>query len=93
MWRAEVEQTLESCKKDLSAVRERRPRPHLDDKIITAWCVCVCVVCLRGRRNGLMIGALARGFQVLEDDRYLFAAIKARWWYSCVLMRWLCLGC
>jgi len=37
----------------LRAVRNRRPRPLLDDKIITAW-------------NGLMISALAKGHQVLE---------------------------
>ncbi len=37
----------------LRSVRARRPRPHLDDKIITAW-------------NGLMISALARGDQVLS---------------------------
>ena len=39
----------------IRAVRETRPRPHLDDKIITAW-------------NGLMITALARGAQVLGDE-------------------------
>lgn len=39
----------------LRAVRAQRPRPHLDDKIITAW-------------NGLMISALARGAQVLGDE-------------------------
>jgi len=42
---------------DLDRLREaraRRPRPHLDDKIITAW-------------NGLMISALAKGSQVLGE--------------------------
>jgi uncharacterized protein YyaL (SSP411 family) len=37
----------------LRAARTSRPRPHLDDKILTAW-------------NGLMISALARGAQVLN---------------------------
>jgi uncharacterized protein YyaL (SSP411 family) len=43
---------LQGCLRRLQAVRARRPRPPLDDKIITAW-------------NGLMISALAKGHQVL----------------------------
>ncbi|HWZ94062.1 MAG TPA: thioredoxin domain-containing protein [Opitutaceae bacterium] len=38
----------------LREARALRPRPHLDDKILTAW-------------NGLMISALARGAQVLNS--------------------------
>jgi uncharacterized protein YyaL (SSP411 family) len=48
----------------LRDVRAKRPRPHLDDKIITAW-------------NGLMISALARGAQVLGEREFLSAAISA----------------
>src|SRR5205085_9965124 len=48
----------------LWALRSKRPRPHLDDKIITAW-------------NGLMISAYARGAQVLSDPAYLEAATRA----------------
>jgi uncharacterized protein YyaL (SSP411 family) len=54
----------------LRAVREKRPCPHLDDKIITAW-------------NGLMISALARGAvstaECLADGResYRVAAVHA----------------
>ncbi len=48
-----AEQKLLACLEKLRVVRAKRPRPHLDDKIITAW-------------NGLMISALARGYQVLE---------------------------
>ena len=42
----------------------KRPRPYLDDKILTSW-------------NGLMISALARAYQVLEDERYLSAAVRS----------------
>ena len=51
----------------LREVRAVRPRPHLDDKIITA-------------NNGLMVSALARAHQVLGADdigNYLAAATRA----------------
>jgi uncharacterized protein YyaL (SSP411 family) len=57
----------------LMELRAKRPRPHLDDKVLTAW-------------NGLMISALAKAGQVLGDDRYAQAArravdfIRARLW-------------
>jgi uncharacterized protein YyaL (SSP411 family) len=38
----------------LREARSRRPRPHLDDKVLTAW-------------NGLMISALAKGAQVFNS--------------------------
>ncbi|MCB9500451.1 MAG: thioredoxin domain-containing protein [Deferribacteres bacterium] len=55
---------LESGRARLLAARAKRPRPLLDDKVITSW-------------NGLMISAFARGFLVLQDVRYLNAANKA----------------
>ncbi len=48
----------------LLEARARRVRPHLDDKILTAW-------------NGLMISAFAKGALVLADTRYLDAAQRA----------------
>ena len=45
-------------------VRAKRPRPHLDDKILTSW-------------NGLMISALARAGSVLGEMVYLHAAEAA----------------
>jgi uncharacterized protein YyaL (SSP411 family) len=48
----------------LREARARRPRPHLDDKIVTAW-------------NGLMISALSKGFQVLGEREYAESAVKA----------------
>ena len=61
---AEVEKILADARRKLFEVRAKRPRPHLDDKIITAW-------------NGLMISAFARAAQVLDDPAYLDAATRA----------------
>src|ERR1700720_1981293 len=60
----EVRQSLAQSRKTLLSIRAKRPRPHLDDKIITAW-------------NGLMISAYARGAQVLNEPRYLESAVRA----------------
>ena len=54
----------DQVRRKLYAARERRPRPGLDDKILTDW-------------NGLMIAALARGAAVLDDTRYAEAAARA----------------
>jgi uncharacterized protein len=61
---AEIAKLLAQSRQKLFAIRAQRPRPHLDDKIIAAW-------------NGLMISALARAAQVLDDPRYLEVAIRA----------------
>ena len=60
----EVERILDAARTKLLAVRSKRPRPHLDDKTISAW-------------NGLMISGFARAYQVLGDPRYLQAARQA----------------
>jgi uncharacterized protein len=60
----EVRELLATSRALLLALRGKRPRPHLDDKIITAW-------------NGLMISAFARGAQVLGEPAYLEVATRA----------------
>lgn len=55
---------LEVAQRTLFEARTKRPRPHLDIKILTSW-------------NGLMISALAEGFVVLGDKQYLRAAESA----------------
>ncbi|MBF8293462.1 MAG: hypothetical protein HW389_7 [Bacteroidetes bacterium] len=59
-----VKAMLTSSRQKLAAGRSRRPRCHLDDKILTSW-------------NGLMISAFARAYQVLGEEEYLHAAEKA----------------
>jgi uncharacterized protein len=59
-----VERLLARSRQKLFSIRNKRPRPHLDDKIIAAW-------------NGLMISAFARGAQVLDDASYLETATRA----------------
>ncbi len=55
---------LKSAIQKLHAIRIKRPRPHLDDKIITAW-------------NGMMIKALVEASRVFNQPDYLHAAIRA----------------
>jgi uncharacterized protein YyaL (SSP411 family) len=60
----DMESELRECARILFEARSRRPRPHLDDKILTAW-------------NGLMISAFSRAGAVLERDDYVSAANRA----------------
>ncbi len=60
----EIRKSLARGREKLFAVRAKRPRPHLDDKIIAAW-------------NGLMISAYARSAQVLDEPRYMEIATRA----------------
>ncbi len=59
-----VHDLLKQSREKLFVIRSKRPRPHLDDKIIAAW-------------NGLMISAYARAAQVLDEPRYLESARQA----------------
>ena len=60
----EVRAGLLEAGRILLRARSQRVRPHLDDKILTAW-------------NGLMISAFARGGAILEEPRYAAAARRA----------------
>ena len=55
---------VESAREKLLAARFEREYPLLDTKIIVNW-------------NGLMIDALAYGYQILGEEQYLLAASKA----------------
>jgi hypothetical protein len=54
---------LASAKRKMFDARSRRVRPQLDDKILASW-------------NGLMLGAMARAYAVLGDEKYCAAAEK-----------------
>ncbi len=56
--------SLKSARETLLAARSERERPLLDTKVIVSW-------------NGLMIDALAYGYEVLGEEKYLNAASKA----------------
>jgi hypothetical protein len=57
------EKLLASVKEKMLAVRAKRVRPHLDDKILASW-------------NGLMLGAFARASAILGEAKYRAAAEK-----------------
>jgi hypothetical protein len=60
----DVDESMRYRRATLFDLRQKRVRPHLDDKIIAAW-------------NGLMISAFARGAQVLGGPNYLETAKRA----------------
>src|SRR5437899_2686889 len=61
---AAIGATLDAARHKLFTARARRPRPPLDDKVLTAW-------------NGLMISAFARAGEALDDAQYVNAAQTA----------------
>ena len=60
----ELESKIESARQELFGYRENRIHPNKDDKILTDW-------------NGLIIAALSKGAQTLEETRYKEAAERA----------------
>jgi uncharacterized protein len=60
----DISAALNDARGKLLAARAKRVRPHLDDKVLTAW-------------NGLMISAFAKAGFILQTDSYLDAAKKA----------------
>lgn len=61
---AALRERLEAPRKALLAARDARERPLTDDKILTDW-------------NGLMIGAMARVGELLDERSYIQAASQA----------------
>jgi uncharacterized protein len=59
--REALPEQLESARKALVSARSHRPRPLVDDKVVTAW-------------NGMMLATLAHASQILNEPRYLEAA-------------------
>ncbi len=56
--------SIERSRQILFPIREQKPAPHLDDKILTDW-------------NGLMISAFASAGLILGEKKYADAALKA----------------
>jgi uncharacterized protein YyaL (SSP411 family) len=59
-----LEKALKDGRDRLFDIRKKRVHPLKDDKILTSW-------------NGLMIAALAKGYQVFGDQAYVDAASDA----------------
>ncbi|KAF4518086.1 hypothetical protein B566_EDAN007787 [Ephemera danica] len=55
---------LKKSREILHEARQNRPRPHLDDKMVTAW-------------NGLMISGLSKAYEAVGETHILERAIKA----------------
>ena len=60
----ELEHHIKKCIEILHNARKGRPRPHLDDKILTAW-------------NGLMISGVCAAGNALGNKEYIDLGVKA----------------
>jgi len=69
-----LRQCIQAGRAKLYEARKQRVPPGLDDKVLTAW-------------NGLMIGAMAEGYRVLRDPRYLTGAARAADFLLTTLLR------
>jgi uncharacterized protein YyaL (SSP411 family) len=61
---ADLKNILEESRRKLFIERQKRTHPHKDDKILTDW-------------NGLMIAAMAKGAQALDEPQYTKASARA----------------
>ncbi|MBI3549806.1 MAG: thioredoxin domain-containing protein [Elusimicrobia bacterium] len=61
---APADASVDAAKAKLLEIRNKRPRPHLDDKVLASW-------------NGLMLSALSKAASVLDDKSFLEAALEA----------------
>jgi len=59
-----VDQLLKEAEQTLFKIRQGRPKPFLDDKIVLSW-------------NGLMISAYANAYWVLGDEQYKQHAVQS----------------
>lgn len=59
-----LEDSLQSSKRKLFAIRNQRIKPGRDEKILVSW-------------NAMMIRSMALAYQILDDERYLHAAQNA----------------
>lgn len=66
-WPVAQSDRLPVIREKLLAERSSRPRPHRDEKILTAW-------------NGLAIAAFAHAGSALGEERYVTAAAQAASW-------------
>lgn len=60
----DIETILKQARAKTLSHRQTRIKPHLDDKVITAW-------------NALMISSLAHGGTVLNEEKYIKSAARA----------------
>lgn len=59
----QLQEKINSCKTKMLQYRNKRPRPNLDDKILTSW-------------NALMLNAYIKAYRALGDEKMLQTALQ-----------------